>query len=369
MNEPAKDSPRDTVAVRDGEAVDAEALRAWLASALPETVPAGARLEIRQFPSGFSNLTYRVNVTTEHGIRAYVLRRPPRGVKPGIAHDMGREHDLLAALQPLGIPVPRAIARCDDVGVIGAPFYLMEHVDGVILRGSLPGELQHVPDAAETVAVLSHRFVETLAQLHSVDVSHGPLSMLGKPEGYVQRQVQGWTRRWHASRTDDVPDIDRVAAWLEANRPPERGVALVHNDFKHDNLVLDRGTLRQVIAILDWEMATIGDPLMDLGTALAYWVEAGDAPVFRSLGLGVTALPGNFTRAELVRAYGIASGRDVSDAPFYYAFGLFKVAVIAQQIYARHVQGLTADPRFGKLGGVVAALGSSAKRVTETLEL
>jgi len=359
---------RETVAVREGEAVDADALRRWLAAVAPETVPAGARLEIRQFPAGFSNLTYRVNVTTEHGDRAYVLRRPPRGVKPGIAHDMAREHRLLAALHPLGVPVPHPIARCDDASVIGAPFYLMEHVDGVILRGSAPPALRDAPDAASTLATLSGTFVDTLVQLHGVDVSSGPLSAMGKPDGYVQRQVQGWTRRWHAARTDELPDLDRVAVWLDANRPPERGVALVHNDFKYDNLVLD-GSMQRVVAILDWEMATIGDPLMDLGTSLAYWVEAGDAPVFRSLGLGVTSLPGSLTRAELVRAYAMASGRDVSDAPFYYAFGLFKVAVIAQQIYARHVQGLTADPRFGGLGVVVVALGSSAARVIATKEL
>ena len=369
MTEPAKDSTRDTVAVRSGEGVDPEALRAWLAAVVPETVPAGARLDIRQFPAGFSNLTYRVNVTTEHGDRAYVLRRPPRGVKPGIAHDMGREHDLLAALHPLGVPVPHAIARCDDASVIGAPFYIMEHVDGVILRGSSPPELKGVPDAPATLAALSRTFIDTLVQLHAVDVSTGPLSAMGKPEGYVQRQVQGWTKRWLASRTDELPDLDQVAAWLDAHRPPERGAALVHNDFKYDNLVLDRHTMRRVVAILDWEMATIGDPLMDLGTSLAYWVEAGDAPVFRSLGLGVTSLPGSVTRAELVRAYGEASGRDVSDAPFYYAFGLFKVAVIAQQIYARHVQGLTADPRFGGLGTVVAALGASARELTERQKL
>jgi aminoglycoside phosphotransferase (APT) family kinase protein len=287
-------------------------------------------------------------------------------VKPGIAHDMGREHDLLAALHPLGVPVPRAIARCDDASVIGAPFYIMEHVDGIILRGASPPELRNLPDATGTLAALSRTFVDALAQLHSVDVTSGPLAAMGKPEGYVQRQVQGWTKRWHASRTDDVPDLDRVAAWLDGNRPPERGVALVHNDFKYDNLVLDRAGMRSVVAILDWEMATVGDPLMDLGTSLAYWVEAGDAPVLRSLGLGVTALPGSFTRAELVRAYGEASGRDVSDAAFYHAFGLFKVAVIAQQIYARHKQGLTADPRFGGLGVVVAALADEARRVTET---
>lgn len=355
----------DTIDMRVGEAIDTEALRAWLAATVPARIPAGAALEVRQFPTGFSNLTYLVTVRDEHGARAYVLRRPPRGVKPGIAHDMAREYGILAALYPLGVPVPEPVACCDDAAVIGAPFYLMTHVDGLILRGAPPPAL--VDDTASLparMAALSRTFVDTLVQLHAVPVEGTPLATLGRPVGYVQRQVSGWTKRWQAARTDDVPDLDAVAVWLEANRPPETGAVLVHNDFKLDNLVLSPDA-SQVRAILDWEMATIGDPLMDLGTALAYWVEAGDAPVFRSLGLGITALPGCYTRAQLVQAYGEASGRDVSGAAFYQTFGLFKVAVIAQQIYARHVQGLTADGRFAKLGVVVAALGERAREVAE----
>lgn len=354
-----------TITSRDGEQVDADALLVWLATEVPAMVPAGACLDIRQFPAGFSNLTYLVTMEHEHGQRALVLRRPPRGVKAGIAHDMGREHGILTVLHARGVPVPNPLARCDDAAVIGAPFYLMEHVDGVILRGTPPESL--TDDAAtmpRKLAALSHTFVQTLAQLHAVDVATEPLASLGRPDGYVQRQLQGWTKRWLASRTDDVPELDWVATWLEAHRPPDRGTTLVHNDFKLDNLVLEPD-LSRVRAILDWEMATIGDPLMDLGTSLAYWVEAGDAPIFRALGLGITALPGNMTRAELVQAYGAHRGMDVSDAPFYYAFGLFKVAVIAQQIYARHVQGLTSDPRFAVLGQVVTALGFAAKRAAE----
>lgn len=355
-----------TIALREGEQIDAEALLAWFAVALPEMAPAGARLSIRQFPAGFSNLTYLLTMEQEHGRRALVLRRPPRGVKPGIAHDMGREHGILAALHARGVPVPKPLARCDDPAVIDAPFYVMAHVDGVILRGALPESL--TDDAAAVpgkLAALSNTFVATLAQLHAVDVSTEPLASLGRPEGYVQRQVQGWAKRWLASRTDDVPALDWIAAWLDAHRPPDRAATLVHNDFKLDNLVLEPD-LSRVRAILDWEMATIGDPLMDLGTSLAYWVEAGDSPIFRALGLGITALPGNMTRGELVQAYGAHRGIDVSDAPFYYAFGLFKVAVIAQQIYARHVQGLTSDRRFAVLGEVVKALGVAAKQAAET---
>jgi aminoglycoside phosphotransferase (APT) family kinase protein len=358
--------PDGTIPPREGEGVDPAALAAWLRAVRPGLLADGAVLAIRQYPAGFSNLTYAVSGGAPGKPPAFVLRRPPRGVAGGIAHDMGREHDLLAALHPLGVPVPAPMARCDDPSVIGAPFYLMAHVAGTIVRR--PADLGADDGARPArLAALSQAFVRALAQLHAVDVSAPPLAALGRPEGYVQRQVAGWTKRWLAARTGDVPAIDQVAAWLEAHRPPERGAALVHNDFKFDNLVVEleappRAAVR-VRAILDWEMATVGDPLMDLGTALAYWVEAGDAPVFRTLGLGVTALPGAFTRAELVQAYAAASGRDVSDAPWYQAFGLFKVAVIAQQIYARHVRGLTADPRFAQLDQVVAALGTRALHV------
>lgn len=361
------EAERGTIAVRDGEAIDLVALREWWTRVAPADVPAGAQFSVRQFPSGFSNLTYLVTITGEDGARAFVLRRPPRGVKPGIAHDMTREHGILAALYPLGVPVPRPLACCVDASVIGAPFYVMDFVDGIILRGPMPVGMR--ADDGTTDAVLrglSDTFVRTLAQLHAVNVREGALASLGRPDGYVQRQVDGWTKRWIASKTEAVDDLDLVAQWLAANRPPDGDVALVHNDFKFDNLVLHRDGMNRVVAILDWEMATIGDPLMDLGTSLAYWVEANDAPIFRALGLGVTALPGSYTRSELVQAYGAATGRDVRDAAFYYAFGLFKVAVIAQQIYARHVQGLTADPRFAALGQVVQALGTHARRVTET---
>jgi aminoglycoside phosphotransferase (APT) family kinase protein len=357
-----------TVPVREGELLDVRALREWILATNPMLAPAGSALDVRRFPAGFSNLTYLVTVHHEHASRRYVLRRPPRGVPAGVAHDMAREHGMLTALHPLGVPVPRPVAVCPSPDVLGAPFYLMEYVDGLILRGAAPADLTGDPALPERMAALSRTFVSTLAQLHAVPIAGTPLARLGKPDGYVQRQVQGWTRRWEASRIAKVPTLDAVAVWLEGHRPAECDVALVHNDFKLDNLVLAPETL-QIRAILDWEMATVGDPLMDLGTTLAYWVEAGDAPIFRSLGLGVTALPGAFTRAQLVDAYASTTGRDVGQVVFYYAFGLFKVAVIAQQIYARYVSGKSADPRFGRLGEVVEALGTAAERAVETGDL
>ena len=357
----AEPSDGTTIAVRDEDLVPLGPLRSWLAAAVPTWVSAGATLALRQYPAGFSNLTYHLSLHDEHGHRSLVLRRPPRGVTGGGAHDMAREYGMLAVLSPLGVPVPRPVACCTDLAVLGAPFYVMEHVPGVILRGAPPTSLVADADALPArMRALSHTFVDTLVHLHAVDVSASSLAAFGKAEGYVERQVRGWTKRWYASRTNEGTSLDPVASWLAAHCPPDRGAVLVHNDFKFDNLVLDP-TLTSVRAILDWEMATIGDPLMDLGTSLAYWVEAGDAPIFRALGLGITALPGAFTREDLVLAYAKASGRDVSDARFYLTFGLFKVAVIAQQIFARYQQGLTTDPRFGQLGAVVAALGERAE--------
>jgi aminoglycoside phosphotransferase (APT) family kinase protein len=350
------------VPVRDADLVNLDALRDWLSRAVPAMVPAGTTLSARQFPAGFSNLTYLVTLQGVDGDRAYVLRRPPRGVGGGVAHDMVREYGILAALHPLGVPVPRPVACCRESDVLGAPFYLMEYVDGVILRGAPPEQLTAPAESLPArMHAISRTFVDSLVQLHAVPVGEPPLATLGKGEGYIQRQVQGWTKRWQASRTRPVAAMDAVATWLASHSPPERGSVLVHNDFKLDNLVFDAG-LTRVQAILDWEMATVGDPLMDLGTSLAYWVEADDAPIFRSLGLGITALPGAWTRADLVREYGKTSGRDVSDAPFYLTFGLFKVAVIAQQIFARYEQGLTNDARFSRLGDVVAALAEKAER-------
>lgn len=355
-----------TVETREGEAIDPAALGAWLAEAVPGLAAPDAPITIRQYAAGFSNLTYLVAVQGGEGEVALVLRRPPRGVGGGVAHDMVREFGILTALERLGVPVPRPIALCRDASVIGAPFYVMERVDGVILRGPLPPELpsdEH--ERRARLAALSRVFVGTLAGLHAVPVDTPPLSAFGKPDGYVARQVQGWTRRWEAARVDSVPDLDHVARWLDERQPPSGAPALVHNDFKFDNLVLDPA-LDRVRAVLDWEMSTLGDPLLDLGTSLAYWVEAGDAPVFRSLGLGVTALPGNLTRAGLVAEYARASRRDTSDVAYHYAFGLFKVAVIAAQIHARHLQGLTSDPRFARLGEVVRALGGAARDAAVT---
>ena len=344
--------------VREGERVDAEALRAFLEPHLPET---DGEVTIEQFQRGHSNLTYLVRV----GGRELVLRRPPFGAAIKTAHDMHREFTILTALRDVYPKVPQPIAYCDDESVIGAPFYVMERARGVILRGNRPKKGLDL--GPEVMRDLSTMLIDNLAELHAVDIEGTTLADLGKPEGYVERQVTGWTRRYFNAKTDEVPTVEAAAAWLADNRPPERGATLIHNDYKYDNLVLHPDELTRIVAVLDWEMATVGDPLMDLGTTLGYWVDQNDSDQIKMLPVGPTMLPGNLTRAELVERYAEQTGRDISadSSLFYYVFGLFKVAVIAQQIYKRFKEGFTKDPRFGMLILGVRLLGDQASRALD----
>ncbi|HSF38811.1 MAG TPA: phosphotransferase family protein, partial [Thermoanaerobaculia bacterium] len=341
----------DTRPVRPGEELPAAQLALWLEERLPGT---SGPLEIEQFPGGHSNLTYLLRFAD----RELVLRRPPFGSKVKTAHDMGREHRILSRLYAAYPKAPRALLHCDDLSVIGAPFYVMERVRGVVLRHQKPPAGVDLPP--ERMRALSEAAVDGLADLHAVDYQAAGLGDLGRPEGYVARQVEGWTGRWVNARTDDVPDVDRAAAWLAENRPPETGAALIHNDYKYDNLVLHPEDLSRVVAVLDWEMATVADPLMDLGTSLGYWIDPDDAPALRLLPAGPTTLPGNLRRSEVVERYAARSGRDVSNILFYYVYGLFKIAVIAQQIYYRYQQGLTHDERFARMIDGVRILGRTA---------
>lgn len=340
------DEPRQ---VRESEQLDASALEAYLKDAIPG---AQGPLTIEQFPSGHSNLTYMLRL----GERELVLRRPPFGAKIKSAHDMGREFKILSALQGVYGKVPAPLAWCQDESVLGAEFYVMERVRGVILRG------MKQRDGMDPTMMrrLSELLVDTLVELHAVDLEAAGLTDFGRPEGYVERQVHGWTKRWRGAQTDDVPTVEAVAAWLAENMPPEAGAALIHNDFKYDNVVLAPDGMDRVLAVLDWEMATVGDPLMDLGTSLGYWVTAEDPPHLRQLPFGPTVAPGNLTRAQVVERYAEASGRDVGHALFYYVYGVFKIAVIIQQIYARFRRGLTDDPRFAMFGVGVQILGQTA---------
>lgn len=351
--------------VRPGEELDADRLAAWLAGALPEELRASfaAPLVIEQFPSGHSNLTYLVR---GGGGAELVLRRPPFGNQVRSAHDMGREARVLELLRGHYDKAPRVHARCDTDEVLGAPFYVMERLRGTILRRKAPPGV--TLDEA-TLAKLGEAFVDALVELHEVDWRAAGFGEIARPEGYVGRQVSGWARRYEAARTDEVPDIERAAAWLASHLPDSPPPVLLHNDFKYDNLVLDPAELSRVVGVLDWEMSTVGDPLMDLGTALAYWVEPGDAAPLQQFTFGPTNLPGSPSRRELAERYADQRGLSLEALRFYYCFALFKNAVVAQQIYARFKKGLTEDPRFGAMIFGVRLLGDAAVRTIESGEI
>ncbi len=343
------------VAVRTGEELNTERLLAYLETHLPG---AEGPLAVEQFPRGFSNLTYLLRL----GQRQVVLRKPPFGSTVKSAHDMGREYRVLSALVESVGKVPRPLLYCQDSEVLGAPFYLMERVEGVILRGDLPPE--GAPKPARMKAI-SESFVDTLVELHAIDYRAAGLEDFGRPEAYGRRQVEGWARRYQKARTDDLPEMESTARWLEEHLPPSSGASLIHNDFKYDNLVLDPVEGISVKAVLDWEMATLGDPLFDLGTSLGYWSDPGDPPELLALKLSPTTLPGNPNRFQLAQRYAAQSGRDVGHLVFYYVFGLFKIAVIVQQIYARYKAGHTQDPRFAPLIEGVRQFGRLATRAIE----
>lgn len=352
MNVPWIDRPQP---VRPGEELDVARLEAYLREHIPNfTGP----VAIEQFPCGYSNLTYWLRA----GDQEWVLRRPPFGAAIKTAHDMGREYRILSHLINVYPKVPRPLVYCEDESVLGAPFYVMERVKGVIVRAKPPKGLELSP---ELMRRLSEAFIDHLAELHAVDYEAAGLGDLGQPDGYVARQVKGWTERYKNARTDDIPEIERVAAWLADHQPPEAGAALIHNDYKYDNVVLDPEDLSSILAVLDWEMATIGDPLMDLGTTLGYWVDPDDPDELQVMQFCLTTLPGNLNRQQLVERYAQKSGRDVSQVLFYYVYALFKIAVIVQQIYARYKRGFTQDERFANLIVCVRVLGQTALRAIE----
>ncbi len=344
-----------TAPIRSGEELPVDALAAYLKQQLPE---GAGELTVEQFPAGHSNLTYLIR----QGEQEWVLRRPPFGNQVASAHDMGREYRVLSKLSPIYAPAPRPVIFCEDATIIGAPFYLMERRKGLILRKTLPKGLAITPDLARR---MSTALVDNLADLHALDYQAAGLADMGKPDGYVQRQVAGWTKRYQQAQTEDVASINRVADWLNKNEPNESGVAIIHNDYKYDNVILAADDPTRIVAVLDWEMATLGDPLMDLGTSLGYWVEATDPEPLRQAAFGPTALPGSLTRREVVERYQERTGVTVAHGLFYYNFGLFKLAVIVQQIYARFVRGNTSDPRFAHLNQLVSLLGHQAERTLE----
>ena len=333
-------------AIRPGEELDLGKLEPFLRSHFPNE---GEHFSVSQFPSGHSNLTYCL----ELGRRQMVLRRPPFGSKVKSAHDMGREFHVLSKLHDAYSPAPRVLLYCDDSSILGAPFYLMEPISGIILRRDPPQGLPFTPEIARK---LCESFVDNLAHLHSIDYAAIGLADLGKPQGYLERQVRGWIERYHGSKTHELPEVELIFSWMRQSLPPSSDATLIHNDYKFDNVILAPGDLTKIIGVLDWEMCTLGDPLSDLGSALAYWVEAADSDDLQKLRWGPTNFPGSMTRNELVQRYAEKTGRDVSNMVFYVVFARFKVAVIVQQIYYRYHVGLTKDPRFAVMPEVVRTL-------------
>ena len=324
----------DLTPVRDEDAFDVAKVHSWLNSYINES----SLPDVFQFRSGASNLTYLL----KYPDRELVLRRPPVGTKAVSAHDMKREFLIQSRLKPVYDLVPTVIALCEDHSILGSDFYVMDRIQGEIFRRDVPETL-----TKEDISVMAHSLVSGLAQLHSVNAS--VLNELNKGPGYVTRQVEGWSKRYRNALTDDVPDGEDVMRWLDANRPDDVGSCIIHGDWRIDNMVFDLAQ-KKLVGVLDWELATVGDPLMDLGSALAYWIDKDDEPMFASLRRQPSHLDGMPTRREFIAKYLELSGRKCDDFTFYEVFGLFRLTVIIQQIWARYKAGQTTNPAFKGFG-------------------
>lgn len=344
--------------VRDEDAFDAGRVADWLRAHAADPEGLTGTPQVRQFPGGASNLTYLLRFPQ----RDLILRRPPTGTKAKGAHDLAREHDLQAALAPVFPAVPAMVALCTDDEVLGATFYVMQRVPGLILRRDPPAGLDVDPVLA---GGLAQSAIDTLVALHSVDPGSEQLSRFGRGPGYVARQVGGWSQRYRRARTPDVGDFEAVMAWLDARQVADRGTAVIHNDFRFDNLVLSPDDPMRVVGVLDWEMATVGDPLMDLGGALAYWVEAGDDEYFQDFRRQPSSAPGMWTRTEIVERYCDRMGFAMTPERwrFYEVFGLFRLAVIAQQIWYRYAHGQTTNPAYAVFGPAVGYLETRCRHL------
>lgn len=353
----------DTKAVRASEQLDwgalADYVREKLSAVAGQLFETAAPMVVEQFPGGHSNLTYLLRC----GDQEFVMRRPPFGPVPPKAHDMAREYRILEALHPVFHLAPRPLVLCEDASVTGSIFYIMERCHGVIVRSDEPPQLANQPTERRRV---SEAMVDSLADLHAVDINTSGLVAFGKPAGFVERQVRGWSERWHGSQTSELPEMDGLATWLAERLPsdPPRPT-MVHGDFKLDNVMLDARDIGRVVAVFDWEMSAVGDPLVDLGILLAYWVHTATMSEHDAL-TPVTNRHGWFTRAELLERYGARSGLELTNITFYEVFAVFKLAVVLQQIFYRYHRGQTDDPRFANLDSRVTWLARIATALAET---
>lgn len=341
----------ETIPVRPDERFDEDALAAYLRGKLPGTENP---LRVRQFGGGAANLTYLL----DYGQHQYVLRRPPLGPVARTAHDMAREHKVLSVLYQQYPFAPRAFHYCTDEAIIGSDFLIMERRSGLVVRRSIPRPYAAIKDAPQR---MSEALVDALAAFHAVDYEALSLADLGKPAGFVERQIEGWYRRWQKARLHALPEMDRVHSWLEENSPPASGYSLVHNDFKLDNVMLAADDPGEVIAVFDWDMCTLGDPLSDLGALLTYWSEPCDPPYLQAVAMMPVGDIGFMSRDELVQRYAQKSGRTVDHIGFYHALGLFRLTVIVAQIYFRFKHGQTQDKRFAAFEYMIPLLARAAE--------
>lgn len=337
----------ETIEIRPGEQLDWEKVEQYLRAHLPD-IGTGRR-EVRQFPSGASNLTYLVRIGEWEG----VLRRPPFGPVAPKAHDMQRESYLLEHIHPFFPLAPRPYLFCNDLEIIGSPFYVMERRKGVVLDDTFPRDTEVTPELCRRI---SETMVDTLVEIHSIDWQAADLAAFGHPEGFLERQVRGWIERYHRSQTDESPDVTSLTRWLVEHTPASPAPTLIHNDFKLNNMLLDAHDLAQPVAVLDWEMSTIGDPLFDLAVSLSYWVQPDDSAELQAILPAITHLPGFMSRAEFMERYAAKSGHDLSSMHFYLVFAYFKLSAIIQQIYIRWLRGQTQDQRFAIFGAHVHTL-------------
>jgi aminoglycoside phosphotransferase (APT) family kinase protein len=347
----------DTIEIRSGEQLDWAKVELYLRTRIPG-IGAGIQ-EVRQFPSGASNLTYLVRIGEWEG----VLRRPPFGPIPPRAHDMQRESGLLERIHPFFPLAPQPYLFCDDLEIIGVPFYVMERRKGLVLNDTFPQDTEVTPELCRR---LSETMVDTLVEIHATDWQAAGLAAFGHTEGFLERQVTGWIERYKRSQTDESPDVTSLTRWLIEHIPASPAPTLIHNDFKLNNILLDPNNLALPVAVLDWEMTTIGDPLFDLAVSLCYWIESNDSAELRAVQPTITHLPGFMTRSEFMERYATKSGRDLSSMLFYLTFAYFKLSVIIQQIYIRWLRGQTQDQRFAIFGSRIHTLINLAMQLTSS---